>query len=58
MVGRAMDLLKRILRAQVYAVAKQTPVERAPHLSRVIGNELFLKREYAARLLVQIARRF
>ena len=40
-----MDLLKRILRAQVYAVAKQTPVEKAPRLSKAIGNDLFLKRE-------------
>ena len=37
--------MKRILRAQVYAVAKQTPVEKAPRLSKAIGNDLFLKRE-------------
>ena len=40
-----MDLLKRILTAQVYAVAKQTPVEKAPLLSKNLGNEVFLKRE-------------
>ena len=40
-----MDMLKRILRAQVYSVAKQTPVEKAPRLSKSIGNDLFLKRE-------------
>jgi threonine dehydratase len=40
-----MDLLKRILTAQVYAVAKQTPVEKAPLLSKNLDNEVFLKRE-------------
>jgi len=40
-----MDLLKRILRAQVYAVAKQTPVEKAPRLSKNTNNEIYLKRE-------------
>ena len=40
-----MELVKSILTAQVYAVAKQTPLEKAPRLSKALGNEVFLKRE-------------
>jgi threonine dehydratase len=37
--------LKRILTARVYDVAVETPLERAPILSRRTGNHVFLKRE-------------
>ena len=37
--------IKRILNAQVYDVARETPLERAPLLSARIDNEAFLKRE-------------
>jgi threonine dehydratase len=43
-VGRN-DYLERILRARVYDVAVQTPLEVAPQLSRRLGNRLLLKRE-------------
>ncbi len=39
------DYLTRILTARVYDVAVETPLERAPLLSRRIGNDLLLKRE-------------
>src|SRR5678816_3678718 len=39
------DYLERILRARVYDVAQQTPLELAPGLSRRLGNRLLLKRE-------------
>src|SRR3990172_7352945 len=39
------DYLERILRARVYEVALQTPLELAPGLSRRLGNRLLLKRE-------------
>ncbi len=39
------DYLERILRARVYDVAVQTPLEVAPGLSRRLGNRLLLKRE-------------
>ncbi len=39
------DYLERILKARVYDVAIQTPLERAPRLSRRLGNELYYKRE-------------
>ena len=39
------DYLERILRARVYDVAVQTPLEAAPLLSRRLGNRLLLKRE-------------
>ena len=39
------DYLERILRARVYDVAVQTPLESAPLLSRRLGNRLLLKRE-------------
>jgi threonine dehydratase len=37
--------LERILRARVYDVAIETPLERAPRLSARIGNEVLIKRE-------------
>ena len=40
-----MELVKRILTAQVYAVAKYTPLELAPRLSKTLGNHIYLKRE-------------
>jgi len=43
-VNRA-DYLERILKARVYDVASQSPLELAPALSKRIGNKLLLKRE-------------
>ena len=40
-----IDYLERILTARVYDVAVETPLERAPALSRRMGNTLLLKRE-------------
>ncbi len=40
-----IDLLKRILNARVYEVARETELERAPHLSTRLGNDVWLKRE-------------
>jgi threonine dehydratase len=37
--------LKRILKARVYDVARESPLEPAPRLSKRIGNEVLLKRE-------------
>ena len=39
------DYLRRILTAQVYDVAKETPLELAPRLSARLGHQLYLKRE-------------
>ena len=39
------DYLERILRARVYDVAIETPLEVAPNLSARLGNRVFLKRE-------------
>src|SRR4030081_2005444 len=39
------DYLERILRARVYDVAVDTPLEVAPNLSARLGNRLMLKRE-------------
>jgi threonine dehydratase len=39
------DYLERILRARVYDVAIESPLEPAPALSRRLGNRLLLKRE-------------
>ena len=41
----AADYLKRILTARVYDVARETPLDPAPALSRRIGNHVLLKRE-------------
>ena len=37
--------LERILRARVYDVAVETPLERAPRLSARVGNQVLIKRE-------------
>jgi threonine dehydratase len=39
------DYLERILRARVYDVAQETPLEVAPSLSARLGNRVLLKRE-------------
>ncbi len=39
------DYLKKILQAQVYEVAKETPLEKASNLSRRLKNNIYLKRE-------------
>src|SRR5882672_8870976 len=39
------DYLERILRARVYDVAVETPLEVSPNLSARLGNRLMLKRE-------------
>src|SRR5512140_3006651 len=39
------DYLERILKARVYDVAIESPLEFAPGLSRRLGNRLLLKRE-------------
>ena len=39
------DYIQRILKARVYEVARETPLERAPLLSERCGNEVYLKRE-------------
>jgi threonine dehydratase len=39
------DYLERILKARVYDVAVETPLELAPNLSARLGNRLLLKRE-------------
>lgn len=39
------DYLERILKARVYDVAVETPLERAPRLSRRLGNDVLFKRE-------------
>ena len=39
------NYVERILRARVYDVAMESPLEAAPRLSRRIGNQVLLKRE-------------
>jgi len=39
------DMPERILRARVYDVAQETPLERAPRLSARLGDTVWLKRE-------------
>ncbi len=39
------DYLEKILQAEVYEVAKKTPLEKAHNLSKTLNNEIFLKRE-------------
>jgi threonine dehydratase len=41
----ASSYIEKILRARVYDVALETPLESAPRLSRRIGNQVLLKRE-------------
>ena len=39
------NYIERILRARVYDVANESPLEAAPRLSRRLGNQVLLKRE-------------
>ncbi len=39
------EYLERILKARVYDVARETPLERAPRLSERLGHHVFMKRE-------------
>ena len=39
------DYLQKILRARVYDVAQETPLERAKNLSKKFKNDIWLKRE-------------
>src|SRR3954451_2100368 len=39
------DLLREILTSRVYEVARETPLDEAPRLSRRLGNRVLLKRE-------------
>jgi threonine dehydratase len=39
------DYLQRVLKARVYDVAIESPLESAPRLSRRLGNQILLKRE-------------
>jgi threonine dehydratase len=39
------NYLERILKAKVYDVAIESPLEAAPRLSRRLGNQIYLKRE-------------
>ena len=39
------EYLKKILQAQVYEVAKETPLEKASILSKKLNNNIYLKRE-------------
>jgi threonine dehydratase len=41
----ASPYIERILKARVYDVAIESPLEAAPRLSRRLGNHVFLKRE-------------
>ena len=41
----ASPYLQRILRARVYDVAIESPLDPAPNLSRRLGNQVLLKRE-------------
>jgi len=45
MTDRHPDYLEKILNAQVYDAAVETPLELAPNLSGRIGNRILLKRE-------------
>ncbi len=45
MSGQPTDYLERILNAQVYDVAEETPLDFADNLSARIHNRVFLKRE-------------
>jgi len=39
------DYFEKILQAEVYEVAKKTPLEKAHNLSNKLNNDIFLKRE-------------
>ncbi|MFN7899505.1 MAG: pyridoxal-phosphate dependent enzyme, partial [Synechococcaceae cyanobacterium] len=43
--AQASPYLQRILRARVYDVAIESPLDPAPNLSRRLGNQVLLKRE-------------
>lgn len=43
--GGMTDYLQRVLRARVYDVARETPLDFAPNLSRRLNNSIWLKRE-------------
>lgn len=45
MDDHGLDLLRRVLTARVYEVARQTELDAAPALSRRLGNHVLLKRE-------------
>src|SRR3954465_15664970 len=45
MSTKRQDYLERILKARVYDVATETPLEPAPALSQRLKNRLMLKRE-------------
>jgi len=45
MIPMSNDYLERILKARVYDVAIETPLERAPRLSARLGNSVLFKRE-------------
>ena len=49
------NYLERILKARVYDVAVETPLEPARALSRRLGNELLIKREDLRNRLVSLA---
>src|SRR4051812_15491449 len=44
-VVKKNDYLERILKARVYDVAQESPLELAPALSKRLGNRLLIKRE-------------
>ena len=53
------DYLRRILTARVYDVARETPLDAAPKLSRRLGSKVLLKREDTQPVFfLQTARRF
>ena len=39
------DYFEKILQAEVYEVAKKTPLEKAKFLSSTLNNNIYLKRE-------------
>ena len=39
------DYLQKILRARVYDVAEETPLERAKNISKKLKNNIWFKRE-------------
>jgi threonine dehydratase len=39
------NYLEKVLKAKVYDVAIQTPLDAAPRLSRKLGNQVLFKRE-------------
>jgi threonine dehydratase len=45
LAGRRQGLLHQILKSRVYDVARETPLEPAPRLSRRLGCHVLLKRE-------------